>query len=74
MTRESFAVSKLDVCLERLNGPEFAHHIRTDRLTVPQVADEVAGVAGLRLAPNTDRPLRHRLRRVRVGLAHIRFD
>ncbi|WP_329119155.1 AAA family ATPase [Streptomyces sp. NBC_01353] len=74
LKRESFAVNKLDGCLERLNGPEFAHHIRTDRLTVPQVADEVARIAGLRLAPNTDGPLRHRLRRVRVGLAHIRFD
>ncbi|WP_406059460.1 AAA family ATPase [Streptomyces sp. NBC_01077] len=74
LKRESFAVSKLDLCLERLNGPEFAHHIRTDRLTVPQVADEVARTAGLRIEPNRDGRLRHRLRRVRVGLAHLRFD
>jgi hypothetical protein len=67
-------VARLDGCLERLNGPAFAHHISTDRLTVPQVADEVARTAGLRLAPNTDGPLRHRLRRLRVGLSHIRFD
>ncbi|MFG2773678.1 AAA family ATPase [Streptomyces sp. NPDC048350] len=74
LKRESFAVARLDLCLERLCGPEFAHHIRTDRLTVPQVADEVARTAGLRLVPNTDGAVRHRLRRLRVGLAHLRFD
>ncbi|MET9434188.1 ATP-binding protein [Streptomyces sp. NPDC006551] len=74
LKRESFAVAKLDLCLERLEGPEFAHHIRTDRLTVPRVADEVAAGAGLRLLPDTDGPLRHRLRRIRVGLSHLRFD
>lgn len=74
LKRESFAVRKLDGCLERLAGPEFAHHIRTDELTVPQVAERVAGLAGLPIASNTDGRLRHRLRRVRVGLAHIRFD
>ncbi|MER7517332.1 AAA family ATPase [Streptomyces sp. NPDC126499] len=74
LKRESFAVRKLDGCLERLAAPEFAHHIRTDALTVPQVADRIAHLAGLRIAPDTDGPLRHRLRRIRVGLSHIRFD
>lgn len=74
LKRESFAVARLDECLERLAAPEFAHHLRTDRMTVPGVADRVAELAGLRPEPNTDGPLRHRLRRLRVGLAHIRFD
>ncbi|MET7756364.1 AAA family ATPase [Streptomyces sp. NPDC005389] len=74
LKRESFAVAKLDECLERLSAPEFAHHLRTDRLTVPEVADRVAELAGLRPEPNTDGPLRHRLRRIRVGLSHLRFD
>lgn len=39
LKRESFAVAKLDHCLERLAEPEFAEHLATDRLTVPQVAD-----------------------------------
>ncbi|GGU79453.1 hypothetical protein GCM10010275_12950 [Streptomyces litmocidini] len=74
LKRESFAVAKLDECLERLAGPEFAHHLRTDRMPVPRVADEVARLAGLRIAPDTDGPLRHRLRRIRIGLSHLRFD
>ncbi|GAA0463365.1 AAA family ATPase [Streptomyces stramineus] len=71
---ESFAVAKLDLCLDRLRGPEFAEHLWTDRLTVARVADRIAGSAGLTLAPNTDGALRGRLRRAWTGLRHIRFD
>ncbi|MBT2369030.1 ATP-binding protein [Streptomyces sp. ISL-10] len=72
--RESFAAQRLDDCLERLRDPRFGEHIHTDRLSVPQVADRIARSAGLRLAPNTDGPLRHRLREVWTGVRHIRFD
>ncbi|OII68482.1 MULTISPECIES: AAA family ATPase [unclassified Streptomyces] len=72
LKRESFAVSRLDHCLERLALPDFAEHVRTDRSTVPQVAEAVAASASLSLLPNTDGPFRHRLRRARVGLRHIR--
>lgn len=72
--RESFAVSRLDHCLERLRGTELAAHLRTDHLTVPQVADHVTGHAGLRPAPGTHGRLRGRLRRLHTGLRHIRFD
>ncbi|MDF3289407.1 AAA family ATPase [Streptomyces silvisoli] len=71
---ESFAVRRLDECLERLGGKEFAEHIQTDALTVPQVADRIAGSAGLPIAPATGGPLRGRLRRYAVGVRHIRFD
>ncbi|MGK5543523.1 AAA family ATPase [Streptomyces sp. URMC 127] len=54
--RESFAESMLDRCLERLRAPEFAAHVWTDRLTVPAVAEAVAGAAGLTLAPDTVGP------------------
>ncbi|MFI9119467.1 AAA family ATPase [Streptomyces bikiniensis] len=74
LRRESFAVSRLDLCLDRLRGEEFAEHVRTDRLTVPQVADRIAASAGLVLAPDTDGALRARLRRAAVGARHIRFD
>ncbi|MFJ1547813.1 AAA family ATPase [Streptomyces sp. NPDC088246] len=74
LKRESFAVQKLDHCLERLAEPEFAEHLRTDRLTIPQVADRIAGSAGLAVLPDRDSALRHRVRRTWTGIKHIRFD
>ncbi|MFD0274878.1 AAA family ATPase [Kitasatospora sp. NPDC127111] len=74
LRRESFAVSKLDHCLERLRGAEFGEHLHTDHLTVPEVADRIAASTGLTLGPNTDGELRGRLRRAWTGIRHIRFD
>ncbi|MFD7032357.1 AAA family ATPase [Streptomyces sp. NPDC059917] len=74
LKRESFAVSRLDGALEALRAPEFAEHLWTDRLPVSGVADRIASSAGLALTPNTDGPLRARLRRTLVGVRHIRFD
>jgi hypothetical protein len=73
LRRETFAVSRLDLCLERLEGPEFAEHIWTDHVTVPEVAERIAGSAGLALTVNTDSALRGRLRRAWTGAKHIRF-
>jgi hypothetical protein len=73
LRRESFAVSKLDLCLERLRDKEFAEQIWTDTLGVPQVAEHIADSAGLTLAPNTDGELRGRLRRAWTGIRHIRL-
>jgi len=73
LRRESFAVSKLDFCLERLSGPEFADHIRTDQTPVAEVADHIAAATGLSLAPNTDGALRGELRRAWTGVKHIRL-
>ncbi|BBA98603.1 putative TmrB-like protein [Actinacidiphila reveromycinica] len=72
--RETFAVRRLDLCLERLAGPDFAEQVWTDRITVPQVAERLAASAGLDIAPDTDGALRGRLRRAGVGLRHVRFD
>ncbi|MFJ8073951.1 AAA family ATPase [Streptomyces sp. NPDC096176] len=74
LKRESFAVQKLDHCLERLRKPLFAEHIHTDRANVPEVADMIAASAGLRLAPNTDGALRQRLRTAWTGVKHARFE
>ncbi|WP_329219906.1 AAA family ATPase [Streptomyces sp. NBC_01485] len=72
--RESWAVQRLDHCLERLREPEFAEHLWTDHSTVPKTADRVAVLAGLTLTPHTEGALRTRLRQVAVGVRHIRFD
>ncbi|MER6153660.1 AAA family ATPase [Streptomyces hirsutus] len=72
--RESWAVRRLDHCLERLGEPEFAEHLWTDHTTVPKTADRIAVLAGLTLHPNHEGPLRTRLRQAGVGIRHIRFD
>jgi hypothetical protein len=74
LRQESFAVAKLDLCLERLSGPEFAEHVQTDHISVREVAERIAGSAGLSLTPNTDSALHGRLRRAWTGATHIRFD
>jgi hypothetical protein len=74
LKRESFAVRRLDDCLQRLREPEFAEHIHTDHLPIPQVAERIAGFVRLPIAPDTDSRLRGRLRRCLTGLHHIRFD
>ncbi len=73
LRRESFAVARLDLCLERLSDPEFAEHLWTDELPLPRVAERIASSAGLAIAPNTDGRLRGRLRRAWVGARHIRL-
>ncbi|MEO7844906.1 MAG: AAA family ATPase [Nocardioides sp.] len=70
---ESWAVQALDGCLDSLSGPQFAEHVATDDLTVSQVADHVAGLAGVTLRPDNDGPVRARLRRISVGLRHVRL-
>jgi hypothetical protein len=70
---ESFAVSRLDLCLERLQEPEFGEQVWTDHLTIAQVADHIAASAGLSVTPNSDSKLRGRLRRAWVGARQIRF-
>ncbi|MFB7499709.1 AAA family ATPase [Streptomyces sp. NPDC056161] len=74
LRRESWAVQQLDHCLERLREPEFAEHLWTDHSTVAKTADRIAVLAGLTLLPNTEGPLRTRVRQAGVGLRHIRFD
>lgn len=72
LRREAFAVERLDRGLQTLAGPEFADHIWTDTLTIPQVADRIAATAGVTLAPNTDGLIRARMRRLGVTVTHIR--
>ncbi|MFJ3335182.1 AAA family ATPase [Streptomyces sp. NPDC086766] len=72
--RETWAVRRLDHCLERLREPEFAEHLWTDHSTVPKTADRIAVLAGLTLTPHRGGALRTRIRQAKVGVRHIRFD
>lgn len=70
--QEDFAIARVDTYLERLADPTFADHIRTDALTIPQVADHIAAACGFTLTPNTDSPLRARQRRITAAVKSIR--
>jgi hypothetical protein len=74
LKREHWAVARVDDCLARLREPEFAEHIHTDQLTVPQVADTVARLAVLPIRPDTEGPLRGSFRRYATTVRHIRLD
>lgn len=74
LRRESFAVSKIDLCLERLSAPAYAEHIWTDDVTVTQVVERIATGAGVTLAPNNDSAARAYARRLLVGAKHMRFS
>jgi hypothetical protein len=53
-----WAAEHLDEWLERLAQPAFAQHVRTDYKSVAQVADVIAGSAGLTITPSADGPVR----------------
>jgi hypothetical protein len=68
--RETFAMRKLGLCLSRLSQPEFAIQVRTDGLTVAQVAEAIAAAAGLELGPHRGTAAGDRLRWAGRGLRH----
>jgi hypothetical protein len=63
----------LDGWLEQLRRPEFAHHVHTDQKTIAQVADVIAGAAGLAISPSTDGPVRTWLHRYATTARHIHW-
>jgi hypothetical protein len=72
--RDTWAESKVDECLTRLGGAEFATHLWTDNLPINGVADHVAAATGVTLTPNTDTRLQAYARRTWTTLKHIRLD
>lgn len=73
LQRDRFAEGKIDECLDRLQGDDFAEHIWTGGLSIPLVADRIAASAGLTLAPDTSSALRARARQTVITIKHIRF-
>jgi hypothetical protein len=68
--RETFAMRKLGLCLSRLSQPEFAIQLRTDHLSVPQVAEAIGASAGLQLDRHRGTAAGDRLRQAGRGLRH----
>jgi hypothetical protein len=73
LQRDTSAEAMLDQCLDRLSHDGFAEHIRTDGLTIAQVADRIAASAGLNLTPDDGSFLRTRARQTWVTIKHIRI-
>ena len=73
LRRESFALAKVPLCLERLREPVFAEQVWTNDLPVSGVVEHIARRCGLSLVPDTDGPLRRRVRRAWTGVRHIRL-
>jgi hypothetical protein len=71
--QESFALARLDTCLDRLQQPELAVQVWNDDLSVSQTADAVAAAAGLRLVADTSTRLGAWTRRTVTSLRHVRL-
>jgi hypothetical protein len=68
--RDTFAMRNLDLCLSRLSQREFATQLRTDHLTVAQVAEAIAASADLELGRHRGTAVGNRIRSARRGLRH----
>ncbi len=67
-------MARLEPDLHALVGEQFAVHVKTDHLTVAQVAETIAAAAGLPISAATDGPLRAAVRQYATTIRHIRFD
>lgn len=68
--RDTFAMRNLDLCLSRLSQREFATQLRTDHLTVPQVAEAIAASADLELGRHRGSAVGDRIRWASRGMRH----
>lgn len=72
LRREQWAVERVVSNLERLEAPEFAQHVPTDHLTVPQAAERVAVSCAVELVASDAGPVRRAVRRIVTTREHLR--
>ncbi|WP_025156392.1 AAA family ATPase [Leifsonia aquatica] len=72
LRRETWAVQQIDRCVAALAGDRYATHVLTDHRTTDEVVEWIADHAGLVVTAPRLSPWRFQLRRLRVGLQHIR--
>lgn len=70
---DTFALSNIDRCVAALRGDRYATHVPTDDLSIDQVVERIAADAGLPLTGARMRPARYQVRRLAVGIRHIRL-
>lgn len=69
---ETWAMQQIPRCVAALAKERYATHIETDDRTTDEVVEQIAQDAGLRLVTPRLSPWRYQLRRVQVGVRHIR--
>jgi gluconate kinase len=69
---ETWAMRQIDRCTTALATPRYAEHVDTDHRTVDETVEHIAGALRLHLAKPRLSPARHQLRRLAVGVRHIR--
>jgi len=70
---ETWAMQQIDRCVNALAAERYATHIPTDDLTTDEVVEMIAADAGLELTRPRLSAARYQLRRLDVGIRHIRF-
>lgn len=72
LRRESWAVKQIPRCVAALSHDRYATHVTTDERTTDEVVDHIAKDAGLQLEFPRLPPWRYQLRRLKIGIDHIR--
>lgn len=71
--RNSWAAQQIDRCTQAFDDPNFGgHRIQTDGMTIDQVVEHIAALAGLTLLPDSRSGLRRFFDRAAVQWLHIR--
>jgi predicted kinase len=70
---ETWAMDQIPRCVPALATERFAVHVPTDERTVDEVVEDVADRAGLSLALPRLPAARYQLRRIAVGVRHVRL-
>jgi len=72
LRRETWAVQQIPRCVAALAQERYATHVHTDQKTTDEVVEWIATDTGLTLQAPRLAPWRYQLRRLEVGINHIR--
>lgn len=69
----SWAAQQIDRCMAGLSQEVFQRHIDTDRLSIDQVVEHIAGLANVELLPDRRGRVQKAAGRIMTQLKHIRY-
>ena len=72
LRRETWAMQQIPRCVAALADKRYARHVQTDGRATDAVVEWIANDAGLVLTGPRLSPWRYQLRRLQVGIAHVR--